>query len=485
MADNAPDLMPPSDGYTSPLRARFNELRRKTGRFLRACRNIFPLSWCGLLVFLAGVIGWLTIGSDRLDLVVSSASFILAILVLVLLGFTIINAIRLRYKLKHTPLNNSALKLETGYPRETDFRIPIFYLPFTEITWVWSYPTHIQTETKSDWRGVSERVTAFHHFHADRITRVFIVRDIIGLARIQWSQDFECSVLVLPHQEQFNTNQVLPSVSDGDDTSDPYGAPHGDRIEMRKYTPGDSSRDIIWKIYARTRRLMVRTPERAITAQPRSCAYLIGANGDTVSARLARTILERHMLGDNWGFGADGTPGLITNLGLALQAIARSGNHELIESSQATSTGLAKYMQEAELHGYNNCLVFVPARLTPPPPPLLSRWRKLFEPAQPPWPKWAPAARQATGTQHMTVTWIMGVEEPPETLAKPQPEEKKQLKPWQSKALSFLLHDQSVEEDQSLEVTKALVSEVTPVWIYDSKHQRFLVYNRPADVQAR
>ena len=67
----------------------------------------------------------------------------------------------------------------------------------------------------------------------------------------------------------------------------------------------DSPRLILWKVYARTRRLFVRTSERALEAAPRTCAYLVADPQDEAAATLARTVLERGLLGDRWRFGAD------------------------------------------------------------------------------------------------------------------------------------------------------------------------------------
>src|SRR5205814_5321723 len=99
----------------------------------------------------------------------------------------------------------------------------------------------------------------------------------------------------------------LPGLAAGDDEAHPLGQPVGDRIEMRPYVPGDSPRTIAWKIYGRTGKLVVRAPERARIVSPRGCAYQVAGPHDESTAAVARAVLERGFLGQEWRFGADGS----------------------------------------------------------------------------------------------------------------------------------------------------------------------------------
>ena len=58
----------------------------------------------------------------------------------------------------------------------------------------------------------------------------------------------------------------------GDAVSHPAGRQEGELIEMRRYGPGDPLRHVLWKTYARTRRLLVRMHERAISPRPTTAA---------------------------------------------------------------------------------------------------------------------------------------------------------------------------------------------------------------------
>jgi hypothetical protein len=148
---------------------------------------------------------------------------------------------------------------------------------------------------------------------------------------------------------------LLEGLAGGDDFSDPRGAPEGDRVDMRQYVHGDSPRMVLWKVYARTRKLLVRVPEWAITAKPRSCAYLVAGRKDEPGAGLMRVLLERGFLGESWRFGADGSPAYTGRLDEALDLLVRSGNAPL-----EGPTGFPEFIQRAQKDGYSACALILP-----------------------------------------------------------------------------------------------------------------------------
>ncbi len=99
-------------------------------------------------------------------------------------------------------------------------------------------------------------------------------------------------------------------------------------MEIRRYAPGDPVRHILWKVYARTRQLNVRVPERAIDRSRRTISYLLAGPEDEAAAAVARVALEQNLLGERWLFAADGSPEPQEEIEPALRAIARSGNLE-------------------------------------------------------------------------------------------------------------------------------------------------------------
>jgi uncharacterized protein (DUF58 family) len=125
-------------------------------------------------------------------------------------------------------------------------------------------------------------------------------------------------------------------------------------MEIRRYAPGDSVRDILWKTWARTRQLNVRRPERSVERSRRLVAYLVAGEGDEPAAAAARVALESGAFGEDWVFGADASPAAATELGAALEAIARSGE-------AGGPTRLAAFLEGAEVDPGAHCVVFAPA----------------------------------------------------------------------------------------------------------------------------
>jgi hypothetical protein len=145
-------------------------------------------------------------------------------------------------------------------------------------------------------------------------------------------------------------------MAEGDDLSDPYAEPKGDRVEMRQYAPGDPLRMVLWKVYARSGKMMVRTPERSVAERKRGCAYLVTSPKDDATAAAARVAIERGLLGDDWSFAADGVDREADNRDEAFEIIARSG--EARPEDRAARLGAFLASREAE--GYQFCLLFIP-----------------------------------------------------------------------------------------------------------------------------
>ena len=189
-----------------------------------------------------------------------------------------------------------------------------------------------------------------------RLRRRVIVKDVLGFCALDWEQEEPLSLRVLPRPMPLGSQSLIRAWFQGDESSDPRGEPTGDRVDMRRYSPGDPPRLLLWKIYARTGKLMVRVPEAAVTTAPRTCAYLVAGPGDETVASLARTLVESSLLGDGWRFGADGSAGSVDKKEEALRLIARSGNPGVVSGDH-----LAGFLREQATLGFGSCIVLVPA----------------------------------------------------------------------------------------------------------------------------
>jgi len=152
----------------------------------------------------------------------------------------------------------------------------------------------------------------------------------------------------------------LTQYTTGDQDAHPEGSPNGDRIEMRRYSPGDPLRLVLWKIYARTGQLLVRMPERAFTPSVRAMTFFVAGKGDEPSANLLRTILEKRLLGPNFLFGADGAAALTSSVPEALDQLLHSVNHRAMGGA-----GLDQMLDQAEAQGSAACVLFVPSKPGP------------------------------------------------------------------------------------------------------------------------
>lgn len=349
-------------------------------------RERFPLSSQGLAVLLIAILALQRYGYGRMDLVV----FALAICALAIVCFStvivLLGGLILRHQISHS-LEMEALlrrhtpriKVEAGYPNETGFRLSTMpWLPLIGVTWEIVHPDAIDNRNRlsEDEQSWEEEIVPRRRCRTQKITRRFTVRDVLGFSRFTWRLTQDGELLALPQAGNIKTLPLLRSLTAEDGIPDPGGNPEGDRMEIRPYVPGDSVRNIMWKVYARTRLLNVRLPERSVFHSSRTLAYLISSPNDEPAAAVARVAVESGALGDDWLFGADGSDNASGQVDEAL---------EIIAGSRAIDTplpyGLDAFLQRHGNQGSTHCIVFVGAQMAPWLPQLrtsIARFRVRF-----------------------------------------------------------------------------------------------------------
>lgn len=331
-------------------------LLRKSKRFLRRISDVVPPTWRGgLLAAISGAALWLY-GFGHLDLVLYILG-ISGLLMLVLCSLlTAGTALWLHRRLpKHGGAKNH--RIEAGSPIPTGWGVPsLFWLPLVTLHWEWITPEDIEVRTRLIGGVLREEIVAQRRGHASQVKRRLVVEDPFGLTRVAWVRVDPSEVTILPSKGRLKDMPVIQSKTSAEGTPWPTGAPEGDRMEIRRYMPGDSVRNILWKTYARTRQLNVRLPELSIERSKKTIAYLLAAPGDEAAAAAARVALEAGVLGEQWIFGADGYVGTAESLAPALEAIARSGSVEHGESR----SGLGAFLREVGNQGEVHCIVFTP-----------------------------------------------------------------------------------------------------------------------------
>lgn len=302
------------------------------------------------------------IGLKRSDLLVAVASgCMLAAAALTTLTVLLTALITVRRWPKETPAVSS---LEVNARGWTGLEVRAPRLPLVEVLWTWDAPPQVKVENQRGLeKQLEEVVLPSRRGMTTQVTRRIVVRDVLGISNISWSRTETADLRILPSQGKLQVDSLVQSLFSGDDHSDPRGEPHGDRVDMRRYTPGDPPRLILWKVYARTRKLMVRVPERAVITQPRTCAYLVSGPKDEACAAMMRSVLERDLLGHGWRFGADGNTGYADKREQALTFLARSGNPGV-----EPAKGLSGFLEQADRDGYQSCLVVIP--------PVRGKWQQ-------------------------------------------------------------------------------------------------------------
>jgi hypothetical protein len=320
-------------------------------------RGFFPLSIIGcLLLALSVAAAWFE-GIKQQDFVYLAIGFIVGLVILLML-VTILAAAPFISRLCRRGSTRSGLALECGAVQETGFSLPLpRWLPLFEYSWVWNHPENVEVRGDAHTDRRREFITPRRRgIHAE-IRRRILFRDVLGLTSLEWELRESVETRFLPAKGPLDRMTLLDGLTGGDELSDPRGSFEGDRVDMRQYTPGDSPRLILWKIYARSRKLLVRIPERAMATRPRFCAYFVSGDGDEPGAGFMRVVLERGFLGENWLFGADNSPDYTGMLDEALSFLLRSAG-----ADPKAATGLPAFVEHAQRNGFSACLVVLPPK---------------------------------------------------------------------------------------------------------------------------
>lgn len=421
----------------------------KTFKFIRTVCGFIPITGMGLayMILLALTFYFVALGED--DIVWISASVALMIVGILMILAVSIGAIYLAIHWKaKCEVGLSDISTSTMYQSKSGLEIAFLPVPFVNISIEWLYPAEVEAECKQSLSSVAEYITVNHRCSVEKISRRFRVEDILGLADVTWVSTQNVKFKAYPKPGAVKSSSITLSMAGGEDISDPFGSPQGDLIEMRQYVPGDSSRSILWKVYARSRRLVVRMPERALTAQTRTCAYLVSGPNDEASASFARSILESKILGDSWLFGADGCVGTTSIISEALDFLASSGNAESRELC-----GLKKFLEEASKLGYHSCFVFVPAA----------------------YGDWVKNVLGAVRDTHLTITWLMGVDQ---NLTEAEDKKKQPWEKW------IYIDSNEVHLEAPSKIAQTLQSPNTPMILCETATGR-IINNAAAYLQAQ
>jgi len=350
--------MRPAKALPGPLEGALVRIRGVA----RRAADLWPLTALGMALAAVASVALLSFGFKKLDLVLLVLGYgglgLLAIATLTVAS----TSLGLWWHLRRASLDWSTSTFETGAALPTGFSLPsLWWLPLVQVGWTWVTPEADVADRVSKGGRLREQVTLRRRGIVASITRRVVVQDAFGLSRIAFAHHQPGPIEVLPHLGGIRRLPVLTSLTGGEEHPHPMGLEDGDLVELRRYVPGDSARYIHWKVFGRTRRLMVRTPERALSRARRTVAYLVAGAHDEAAAAAARAAIEEEVLGMDWQFAADGSPEATSDRSEAL--------HKVMTSSAAThqsGSGMKRFLAEVDPRGPAALVVFAP--------PTMGRW---------------------------------------------------------------------------------------------------------------
>lgn len=335
--------------------------RRFFRSWVLAIIGVFPFTKTGLAFLVIFATAMWIYGVLVRDLVLLVAGLGGGLVLAALLICTLLSA-AITFVRTRSAATPGELDLDTGIPQPTGYRLRRpRWIPFAVVDWQWvndgGGETAARVELEPDGRYVAEMASPARRCIVKRIVRRFAARDLFGLTEISWRRSEEVLLRVLPYRGLLSQMPPPAGMAEGDDLSDPYAEPKGDRVEMRQYAPGDPLRMVLWKVYARSGKMMVRTPERSVAERKRGCAYLVTSPQDDATAAAARVCIERGLLGEDWCFAADGVDREANDdRDAAFEIIARSGEAR----PEDRAARLSNFLTLKEAEGYQFCLVFIP-----------------------------------------------------------------------------------------------------------------------------
>jgi uncharacterized protein (DUF58 family) len=332
----------------------------RTGRFRRIfarAAELCPLTLRGFSLAALSLGALRFYGFGALDAVWYVAGLGLLALTAAMTLAVLAGALRLKLALRKLAVTHAIAGCETGREVATGFALPSLRAwLFLDLRIVLREPPLASAREQREGGRIHEQVRFGDHGEVRSIARTLIVTDVFGLASLGLRRTDPSEVDVLPHAGALRSLPLLRSLSGGDDVPHPLGLEQGDRVELRRYAAGDPARFIHWKVYARTQKLVVRMPERALSRAERVAAYLVAGPADAASAAAARVALEEGAFGGDFRFAADGTPTPTREVSSALVALRRSS-----AARQDSGGGLPEFLKQLDREGPSSLVLFVPA----------------------------------------------------------------------------------------------------------------------------
>lgn len=288
-------------------------------RSLRIARGIFPFTAMAVAALILIYYVWYWEVMPHANQVLHAAVLVWLLFAAVLLAFTILGSALAFFVTRRVNRGQTiSEKNEVGGYIPSGYRVfRPWFLPFVATR------CELCGEETCLIRRESARMNwAEEHFEPRGRGRIAIIRrritvgDIFGMTEISFELRQAVDIEIAPQTASFRQIVFRTTSSGQDGFSHPSGDPRGDLVEMRRYQAGDPLRLVLWKVFARSRKLVIRTPEPTIAQQSELFVYFIAGDDDESSASLARTFLAIEGIGGgnaDLSFAASGAGRLARN----------------------------------------------------------------------------------------------------------------------------------------------------------------------------
>ena len=317
-------------------------------------RHLFPLTPLGAAVAAGGY--WLSFhhGPQTMDRVLLAGGLLALGVVGLSVAAVWVGGVSLWLAARRATAQGE-FRLETGATTTTGLRLPsLEWLPLIQVELLWEDPAEVEVSLQRTYGRYHELIRPLRRGEVQRVVRRYLVSDLFGFCRFGLARASGDYLYIKPAALRV-TAHVMTHLSGGDYLSHPDGRPEGELIEMRRYVHGDPLRHVLWKAFARTRKLLVRTAEVAINPRPSAAAYLVAGRGDEPAASAARFFVDQGLLGEQFIFGADGAGAAADNPEGALEQIIASADHR-----GSGAEGLAPFLARLDRARRANTVLFVP-----------------------------------------------------------------------------------------------------------------------------
>jgi len=296
---------------------------------LRPLRALFPLNLVSTLTLLISAV--LLFTYEHEDHILFVALWLINGVIAVTTSLVLIEAWYVRrWSLSLPPLR--AQELEVAQEALSGLKVPLLgptALVHRQVRW--RRPEVHQQELISTSAGLEELVSIRRRGRISEVERTLSVEDIFGFCKVSWVWRQPAELTVLPRSVSISATP-LQQLQEGEELYDPDGHPDGDLVELRRYQEGDPLKLVMWRLYARSGQLMVRSPERALSLKKDLVAYVLAHPSDEPSASTVRAYLERGLFGERFELFADGCSGSAESPSEVLDHLLASADGDLLDA---------------------------------------------------------------------------------------------------------------------------------------------------------